>query len=342
MKINPKVSVIIPCYGVEKYLDRCLDTIVQQTLKDIEIILVDDGSKDNVPQMCDDWANKDERIKVVHKQNAGLGYARNSGLNEATGDYIAFVDADDFVSLNMYHVLYEKAVREDADAVYCNCVMYKDEKHQQPRMDVKKEWIFEGKEQVSKFLLDIVGPEPESPQLVKYMMSVWHSIFRRDLFVKNNIRFVSERVLISEDLVFDIDMLRCCTKIVYIPDALYFYCDNGASLSRKVDNTRYERNKIFLTELEKRLAIVFKKDEYYLHYLRQVYHRLLASLHQAIDYPTQDFNMNSVLNDEFWLPLLNDYPYKRMTIGHRAMFTCLRNKSLRWILWLYMRFMWGK
>ena len=342
MKINPKVSVIIPCYGVEKYLDRCMSSVVRQSLRDIEIILVDDGSKDNVPQICDDWALKDDRIKVVHKQNAGLGYARNSGLNVATGQYVAFLDADDFVDINMYQALYDKAIAEKADAVYCNCVMYKDEEHQFPRMDVKEEHVFKGKDEVRKFLLDIVGPEPESPQLVKYMMSVWHSVFRRELFVENNIAFVSERELISEDLIFDIDMLTCCSRVVYVPETYYFYCDNGASLSRKVDNTRYKRNKIFLTELEKRLENVFEKDEYYLHYLRQAYHRMLASLHQAIDYPTQDYNMKSVLNDEFWAPLLNDYPYKRMTNGHKVMFICLRNKSLWWILWLYMKLMWGK
>ena len=90
-----KFSVVLPIYNVEKYLNRCLDSVMNQTYKRLEIILVDDGSPDNCPQMCDDWARADNRIKVVHKKNAGLGEARNSGLHVATGDYIALLDSDD-------------------------------------------------------------------------------------------------------------------------------------------------------------------------------------------------------------------------------------------------------
>ena len=95
--MKPKVSIIVPVYNVEKYLDRCMESLLNQTLKDIEIILVDDGSPDNCPQICDEYAKKDSRVKVVHKVNAGLGYARNSGLDVASGEYVAFVDSDDYV-----------------------------------------------------------------------------------------------------------------------------------------------------------------------------------------------------------------------------------------------------
>lgn len=105
----PKVSIIVPCWGVEKYLDKCVESLVYQTLSDIEIILVDDESPDRVPEMCDEWAKKDGRIKVVHKKNAGLGMACNSGLDVATGEYVAFCDSDDWVELNTYEALYSKA-----------------------------------------------------------------------------------------------------------------------------------------------------------------------------------------------------------------------------------------
>ena len=104
-----KVSVIVPCYGVEAYLDRCMASLLTQTLDDIEIIMVDDGSPDRVPFMCDDYAKKDSRIKIIHKENGGLGYARNSGLEIAKGEYVAFVDSDDFVSTNMYESMYMEA-----------------------------------------------------------------------------------------------------------------------------------------------------------------------------------------------------------------------------------------
>ena len=116
---HPKISIIIPVYNVEKYLDRCIDSIINQSLKDIEIILVDDGSPDNCPQLCDEWAKKDSRIKVIHKENAGLGMARNTGMQHATGEYIAFIDSDDYVDLDMYAKLLEKAELHNADIVYC-------------------------------------------------------------------------------------------------------------------------------------------------------------------------------------------------------------------------------
>lgn len=114
----PKVSIIVPIYNVEKYLDRCMQTLLNQTLKDIEIILVDDGSPDHCPQMSDEYAKNDPRVKVVHKNNGGLGYARNSGLDVATGEYVAFVDSDDFTSVEAYDTLYKVAKEQNADIVY--------------------------------------------------------------------------------------------------------------------------------------------------------------------------------------------------------------------------------
>ena len=114
----PKVSVIVPCWGVEKYLDRCVESLVNQTLKDIEIILVDDESPDRVPVMCDDWAKKDSRIRVIHKKNGGLGFARNSGLDIATGEYVTFCDSDDYIEQEAYETMYNEAKKEDLDICY--------------------------------------------------------------------------------------------------------------------------------------------------------------------------------------------------------------------------------
>ena len=97
--MNSLISVIVPIYNVEKYLDKCVDSIINQTYKNLEIILVDDGSPDNCPQMCDDYAKKDSRIRVVHKENGGLSDARNAGMKVATGEYVSFIDSDDYISL---------------------------------------------------------------------------------------------------------------------------------------------------------------------------------------------------------------------------------------------------
>lgn len=109
------ISVIVPVYNVEKYLSKCIDSILAQTYKNLEIILVDDGSPDNCPKICDEYAKKDNRIKVIHKENGGLSAARNVALDIAKGEYIGFVDSDDFIAEDMYEVLYNLAEKYNAE-----------------------------------------------------------------------------------------------------------------------------------------------------------------------------------------------------------------------------------
>ncbi len=117
---NPLISVIVPVYKVEEYLDQCVDSIVNQTYRNLEIILVDDGSPDKCPEMCDAWAKKDSRIKVVHKENGGLGDARNAGVAIARGDYFGFIDSDDWCEPDMYQELLESCLQNDAPVAVCN------------------------------------------------------------------------------------------------------------------------------------------------------------------------------------------------------------------------------
>ena len=119
MPKHPLISVIVPVYKVEQYLDNCINSLLAQTYKNLEIILIDDGSPDNCPAICDEYAKKDSRIIVVHKQNEGVSVARNVGINIAKGNFIAFVDSDDSIEPNMYEKLIEKQQTEDFDLVFC-------------------------------------------------------------------------------------------------------------------------------------------------------------------------------------------------------------------------------
>ena len=223
---NPKVSIIIPCYGVERYLDRCMETIVRQTLKDIEIILVDDKSPDRVPQMCDEWAKRDARIKVIHKEkNEGLGFARNTGLDVATGEYVAFIDSDDYVDTSMFATLYEKAKETSSDIVYCGLKQEKAKDVFVDIQDFKVETSFE-KNKLQELSIRYIDP----PSGHRLFMSVWHSIYKRSVI--GNLRFHSERVVCSEDLPFQVAMLLKSCKVTYIPNTYYYYCMNGNSLSK--------------------------------------------------------------------------------------------------------------
>lgn len=117
------ISVIVPVYKTEAYLDRCVESIVEQSYENLEIILVDDGSPDNCPAMCDAWAEKDSRVKVIHKQNGGLSDARNAGMSIATGELMGFVDSDDWIAPDMYQLLYEHMVADDSDIAACGVEM---------------------------------------------------------------------------------------------------------------------------------------------------------------------------------------------------------------------------
>lgn len=237
----PKVSIIVPVYNVEKYLDRCMQSLLGQTLKDIEIIMVDDGSPDNCPKMCDEYAQKDERIKVVHKRNAGLGYARNSGLEIATGEYVAFVDSDDYVDRDAYQIMCDEAIRTGADYVCCG---YK-------RVNKGKcVWEYHGEtsnkfdlfcgDECLEFLKGMIGKDMKNKRFMHFDFAVWHGIYRRRIILDYDVSFCSERDLISEDIVFHLDFISCCKVIRIIPNSFYNYCLNEGTLTTKYKEGRFE------------------------------------------------------------------------------------------------------
>ena len=237
---NILVSIILPIYNVEKYLNRCMDSLLNQTLKDIEIIMVDDGSPDNCPQMCDEYAKKDNRVKVVHKENGGLGYARNSGLDVATGEYVAFVDSDDYVDLGMYEKLYKAAEENNNEAVFCG---FKKEFSPNRFIECKEcdTYTEYASDKMNELVLDFIAAPPHCKSEYIHDMSVWHSIYKRSIIEENNIRFISERDYASEDIPFQIDFLKCCKKVGFIPDIFYVYCYNGGSLTKSFKPEKFKK-----------------------------------------------------------------------------------------------------
>ena len=326
MKI-PKISVIVPIWNVEKYFDRCMQSLINQTLFDIEFILVDDESPDNCPNMCDEYAKHDARIKVIHKKNEGLGLARNSGLEVATGEYVAFVDSDDFLDVRMYETLYNIALQNNSDAVYCNSNRFYNESKIEVRKDVEVQEQYRTREEVDGFLMNLIGPLPERKHDAMYTVSVWHAIYKRELFNKYNILFVSERQIISEDVIFDIDFLSKAEKIVYIPDALYYYCVNNDSLSQKNRSDRYDKVKYFLNEVNRRLADLYPVDYYIMHYFRQQFICMRIMMKWAVKCPQSGLTLQHILNDIYWKNLLNNYPYWRMDFKHRLFFYCMKKRK---------------
>lgn len=235
------VSVIVPIYNVEPYLKRCVESLLKQTYPYLEIILVDDGSPDGCGSICDDYAAQDSRIQVIHKVNAGLGMARNSGLDIATGDFVVFVDSDDYVKEDYVEVFVRNVVENGADLAAighyrssCDGKM-----HQKPITQVREIW--EKSDIVEKVLLPIIGAAPEYPGEVEREMSVWCNIYRRSLIEKSGLRFVSEREYVSEDIFFNILYILNSEKVVLCPECLYVYSENPTSLTSTYRADRYEK-----------------------------------------------------------------------------------------------------
>ena len=258
----PKISIIVPVYNVEKYIERCLNSLVNQTMKDIEIIVVNDGTLDNSMDICERFAVLDDRIKLFNKENEGLGLARNYGLERATGEFICFVDSDDYVTYDMCDLLYRAAIEHGADIVYGG-VYYDDNNNTIIGMNhVKETKIWRGENEVRSLLLDFIATKPEIKNDTIMEVSVWKAIFRRSIFEQNDIRFVSERVFISEDVIFDIDYLSKSQCIVAIPNCVYYYCVNQDSLSKTFRTDRFTKVKELYNEIVKKLQQLYKEDEF--------------------------------------------------------------------------------
>ncbi len=205
--MNKIISIIIPVYKVEDYLDQCLKSVVNQTHNDLEIILVDDGSPDKCPEICDRWQKQDARIKVIHKRNGGLSDARNAGLKIASGDYVGFVDSDDYVSYDMYEKLLEALEQDQSDIAACAV--------KKVYSDGRESWFA----QHDKCVLTRDEAQKELLLERKLLNPVWYKLYRRSAI--NGIFFETGRQ--HEDAYWSYQAVGNAQKVSIIPDAGYYY-----------------------------------------------------------------------------------------------------------------------
>ena len=238
------ISVIVPIYKVEKYIYRCIESIIRQTYKNLEIILVDDGSPDKCGKICDVFAKKDKRVKVIHKKNSGLGFARNSGLNYASGKYVTFIDGDDYIGpthIEKMHTLIKETCTDTCVAGYTKVYSNKQIEH----VNVCAGMVF--KENIKERILPrMCGSNANGEDYIE--MSVCMVLFSNEIIQQQNLRFVSEREYISEDLVFDFDYYSLSKGVCFSDIIDYYYCDNMESLTTRYRKDRFE-NQIKLYKL---------------------------------------------------------------------------------------------
>lgn len=235
------VSVIVPIYNVEPYLRRCIDSLLRQTYPYLEIILVDDGSPDKCGSICEEYAAFDSRIHVIHKANAGLGMARNSGLDNATGDFVVFVDSDDYVKENYVEILLRNVVETGADLATIGHYRRRVDGQIRQKLITQTQEVWSKPDIIEKVLFPIIGSLPEHPDDVEREMSVWINMYRRSIIEQNALRFVSEREYVSEDIFFNLVYILNTEKVVLCPECLYIYSENPTSLTSTYRPDRFEK-----------------------------------------------------------------------------------------------------
>lgn len=235
----PKVSVIVPIYNVEKYLEKCINSLLSQTLEDIQIILVNDGSKDNSGNIAREYEkNNKNRIIYVEKENGGLSDARNYGLKYATGDFIAFLDSDDYIEKNAYEEMYDKAIEENADYVECDFI-----------------WEFPNKIRVDKQY-----PYKNKKEMLSFVRVVaWNKLIKSQLITDNNLEF--PKGLRYEDVEFTYKLIPFVNKFAYVDKPFIHYVQREGSIA----NVQNERTAEIFTVLDNVIEF-YKKNNIYEEY----------------------------------------------------------------------------
>lgn len=336
------ISIIVPCWGVEKYLDQCIDSLINQTLKDVEIILVDDESPDNVPEMCDKWKEKDSRIKVIHKKNAGLGMACNSGLDVAIGEYVAFCDSDDWVELNTYEILYTKAKEYHADLVMTsfNYVNF-DGMPLQKQSITYTEQTFRGQE-IKELMKGAIASVPSSVDERQYQASAKVALYRNSIIKEQNLCFVSERIIPSEDLIFNLDYMANCNLIVTLQQKFYNYRFNPNSISHNVKKDAFLISKnLYLYLKEKVIGLqlgedgVLRVQRMFIGTTRATVGKILKS---SLCKAEKKQLISEICSDSILKDVERNYPTKNMPLKHRA-FLFATTHNLQFLLCLMSKYM---
>lgn len=267
MNNRPLISVIIPVYNMERYLSRCIESVISQTYNNLEIFLVNDGSTDNSLNICNNYAKKDSRIVVIDKKNGGQSTARNMALSKANGKYIGFVDSDDYISPEMYEKLYESLSKTDSDISICARTNVFENGEMTNTFILKKECVMRGKEAIKRFLTyDAIDS------------AAWDKLFKAELF--NGIEFPSG--YICEDVVPVFTLLSKAKKIVHCGEPLYYYLQRTGSTSRSKFSEKTKGLHIYHAQVsvlakEKYPDLETEADYFYLSRLPALYSIILKT-----------------------------------------------------------------
>lgn len=324
-----EISIIVPVYNVEKYIRHCIDSLIAQTFKSIEILLIDDGSTDNSGIICDEYALTDDRIKVIHKSNGGVSSARNAGLDDATGTYIMFCDPDDYVEPmwceEMHNVLQHKNI--------CFCVCGFNKVHAENR----------------KIVSTSVPTYPTGKPIVPiasalmfiyeygFFRSVWSGAFRADIIYENKLLF-HENFSRSEDTLFVLEyLMSSCDKVGFVDKALYNYCVGiNTSLTHKVPSDFWETELLWLNRLQELMnkngiASALYREKYYSYIIDAAMAAINTAMMPAIKLKTSFRRVRQIISSKEYKEA---FKYGNLTSVHPLYRAVLKSSSVT-AIWIF-------
>ena len=324
-----KISIIVPAYNVEKYICRCLDSIIAQTYEDIETIIVDDGSDGSTSSICDEYCHKYHQMYCVHKKNEGLGFARNTGLEVSTGDFVTFLDGDDYIANTHIENMVKCLQTHQADTCFAgHTKIYKDKTVEFPHVCRGK--VYSYPNVLTEILPRMCGSKPDGSDYIE--MSVCMVLLSNKIIKENNLRFHSEREFISEDLIFDTDYYPHAQKVCVCDDVGYFYCDNEDSLTTSYKRERFEMQKRMTNEIIKRtdkLGILGKcKDRIDTTFIGLARYciKLEQKFFRQNGKKEAKRNIEAICNDEMIKQIFNTYPNGKVKLKSRLVNNLIQRK----------------
>ncbi|MEG1311462.1 MAG: glycosyltransferase [Romboutsia sp.] len=255
---NPKVSIVVPVYNVEDYICRCIDSLINQTFKEIEIIVINDGSFDKSSEILNEYASNYKMIKVIDQNNSGVSHCRNVGISVAIGEFIVFVDSDDWIDKDMIKIMYEKAKVENIDLVMCTYIREFGNYSKEKKFSIPQITMYEGEEVKLELLRKLVGPIGEelvNPEYLDALGTVWAKMYKLSILKDNELEFVDLKIIGSgEDTLFNIYAFNYINKAILINIPMYHYWKNNKDsiTSRYIKNFK-EKRKIYFEYIKKAL-----------------------------------------------------------------------------------------
>lgn len=334
------ISIIVPVYNTENYLEKCLYSLVNQTYKNIEIIIVDDGSPDNSMNIIQKFVLADNRVKVISQKNQGLSGARNTGMNNANGDYIMFIDSDDWIEIDTCEKAINASEKYNADVVFWSYIKEFSNLQKDNYLFDKTEIIWSEKNinQLSRRMVGLVGDELANPQSIDNLVTAWGKLYKKSVI--GDVRFTDTKIIGTEDALFNIEVFLGINSAVYIPDLLSHYRkDNESSLTHNYKKKLVSRWR----EMYSRIKFLLDRNDMSREYYDALKNRICFGLiglginlaeDKKMSFKEKKKEIYNILSMKHYQIALKDLDFSYLPIQWKVFFKLAKNNNALLLLWL--------